>query len=128
MYPTQVRISMSGLSDTEPWNVNDDARFFHLYLTVNVYGGRSPLRGARFDLALRTGNYKPTPMLVDLVFARRENGTLIRANLHSSQERRQGDRSMFSVWRVLVDRVFTPKNGPVPERRVNGDKEGFPRK
>ena len=27
---------------------------------------------------------------------------------------------MFSVWRVLVDRVFTPKNGPVPERRVNG--------
>ena len=27
---------------------------------------------------------------------------------------------MFSVWRVLGDRVFTPKNGPVPERRVNG--------
>ena len=27
---------------------------------------------------------------------------------------------MFSVWRVPVDRVFTPKNGPVPERRVNG--------
>ena len=27
---------------------------------------------------------------------------------------------MFSVWRVLVDRVFTPKNGPVPERRASG--------
>ena len=31
---------------------------------------------------------------------------------------------MFSVWRVLVDRVFTPKNEPVPERRVNGYSAG----
>ena len=32
---------------------------------------------------------------------------------------------MFSVWRVLVDRVFTPKNGPAPERRVNGYRRGI---
>ena len=43
-----------------------------------------------------------------------------RAAKQGAPRPRQGDRSMFSVWRVLVDRVFTPKNGPVPERRVNG--------
>ena len=33
---------------------------------------------------------------------------------------REGDRSMFSVNRLSAKCVFSPKNGPVPNRGVNG--------
>ena len=44
---------------------------------------------------------------------RRENGTVPLAL-------REGDRSMFSASRLSAKCAFSPKNGPVPSRTVNG--------
>jgi len=33
---------------------------------------------------------------------------------------REGDRSMFSANRLFAEHIYSPKNGPVPGRGVNG--------
>jgi hypothetical protein len=90
----------------DPTTEGDFCRRFHPCHIVTVHRGLS-----RFS---RRKRYNAVKMLNC-----RENGTVPLAP-------REGDRSMFSAYRLSAKYVFPPKNGPVPDWAVNAYATSMP--